>query len=70
VDDHRPVGVIGAVWRLDAEGADVEPIDDVIAVRQRRVTRVHVATDHSYSDRRVELETVVIRWLDSLSAPP
>ncbi len=32
------------------------------------VTEVHIATDHSYSDHRIALETAVIRWLDGLSA--
>lgn len=29
-----------------------------------RPTLVHMATDHSYNDRRVELATVIVRWLD------
>jgi dipeptidyl aminopeptidase/acylaminoacyl peptidase len=32
------------------------------------VTEVHLATDHSYSDHRIALETAVIRWLDGLPA--
>ena len=32
----------------------------------RRVTAVHVATDHGWSDRRIELQARVIRWLQSL----
>jgi uncharacterized protein len=32
-----------------------------------RATLVHVATDHSWSDRRIALESLVIRWLDGLS---
>jgi dipeptidyl aminopeptidase/acylaminoacyl peptidase len=32
------------------------------------VTEVHFATDHSYSDHRIALETAVIRWLDGLPA--
>lgn len=31
-----------------------------------RVTTVHVATDHSWSDSRLTLETLVIDWLDAL----
>jgi uncharacterized protein len=41
----------------------------VSAIRSRgshRVTTEHVATDHSWSDRRIELESIVIRWLQSL----
>jgi hypothetical protein len=29
-------------------------------------TRVHLGTDHSYSDRRVELAAVIVRWLGTL----
>src|SRR5262249_37475473 len=28
------------------------------------VTEQHMATDHSYSDRRIALEAVVVRWLE------
>ena len=41
----------------------------IAAVRQaggKRITAVHVATDHSWSDRRVYLQAQVIRWLQSL----
>ena len=31
-----------------------------------RVTTKHIATDHAYSDRRIALETEVIRWLSSI----
>jgi uncharacterized protein len=34
-----------------------------------RVTLVHMATDHGYSDHRIALETTVIEWLESLSKP-
>jgi pimeloyl-ACP methyl ester carboxylesterase len=30
------------------------------------VTSVHYATDHSYSDKRIALESAIIRWLDGL----
>jgi hypothetical protein len=30
------------------------------------VSTVHVATDHSWSDRRIALEDAVIRWLQAL----
>jgi pimeloyl-ACP methyl ester carboxylesterase len=35
-----------------------------------RATLVHVATDHGWSDRRIALQDVVIRWLQSLPADP
>jgi pimeloyl-ACP methyl ester carboxylesterase len=34
----------------------------------KRITTVHEATDHSWSDRRIALESAVIRWLQQL--PP
>jgi len=41
----------------------------VAAVRQLgngRVTTMHAGTDHSWSDRRIALESAVIRWLQRL----
>lgn len=32
--------------------------------------RVHLVTDHSYSDLRIALETVVVKWLASLPGAP
>jgi pimeloyl-ACP methyl ester carboxylesterase len=44
--------------------------DDLVKlVRQNphaKVSAVHVATDHPWSDRRIRLESEVIRWLQSL----
>jgi pimeloyl-ACP methyl ester carboxylesterase len=34
-----------------------------------RVTAIHMATDHTYSDHRIALETAVIAWLDSMGRP-
>ena len=31
-----------------------------------KVSFVHMATDHGYSDHRIALETAVIEWLESL----
>jgi uncharacterized protein len=46
--------------------------DSLVAALRRlgntRVTTMHAATDHSWSDRRVALATAVLRWLDRL--PP
>ncbi len=36
----------------------------------RSITQVHLATDHSYSDRRIALVTAVLRWLESLPGAP
>ncbi len=41
----------------------------VLAVREaggKEVTNVHVATDHSWSDRRIRLQTEVLLWLARL----
>ena len=35
----------------------------------RRVTVYHAATDHGWSDRRIDLQAHVIRWLATLSPP-
>lgn len=47
------------------------PMNDalVAAVRTRgnsHVTAQHFATDHSYSDKRIALESAVLRWLQAL----
>lgn len=34
-----------------------------------RVTTYHAVTDHSWSDRRIDLQAQVIRWLDNLAPP-
>jgi uncharacterized protein len=42
----------------------------VKAVRAKgntRVTAVHYATDHSYSDKRIALESSIVAWLDRVS---
>ena len=36
------------------------------AVGNTRVEKIHTATDHSFSDHRIELETMVLKWLTSL----
>jgi pimeloyl-ACP methyl ester carboxylesterase len=37
--------------------------------RAAHVTAIHMATDHTYSDHRIALETAVLAWLDSLGRP-
>lgn len=42
----------------------------VAAIRAKggaHVTAVHVATDHGWSDRRIELESRILRWLEPLA---
>lgn len=44
----------------------------VAAVRQNggtQITTYHAATDHSWSDHRIDLAAQVIRWLETLSPP-
>lgn len=41
----------------------------VRAAGGKQVTTVHVATDHSWSDRRIELQAQVLRWLATLEGP-
>lgn len=41
-------------------------VAEVRAHGGRRVTAAHVATDHGWSGRRIELESRVIRWLQTL----
>ena len=35
-----------------------------------RVTEVHLATDHSYSDQRIALEAAILSWLETLPGAP
>jgi len=48
------------------------PMTDALveAVREdggRRVTAIHEATDHSWSDKRIALQAHVLRWLESMA---
>lgn len=52
---------------------DLAPHTDALlaAVRKHggsRITNYHAATDHSWSDRRIDLAAQVIRWLESLGS--
>jgi uncharacterized protein len=61
---HRPLLVLTADDGLAADGEAL-----VAAVRAAGGTQAvlqHVATDHSWSDRRIELEALVIDWLTRL----
>jgi pimeloyl-ACP methyl ester carboxylesterase len=46
----------------------LQPMTDALAksVGGRSITQVHLATDHSYSDQRIALESAVIDWLGTL----
>lgn len=61
---RRPLLVVSSDDGLaEADAALAAAVD---AQRAAPVTRVHFATDHAYSDRRVELAAVVVKWLESL----
>jgi pimeloyl-ACP methyl ester carboxylesterase len=61
---RRPLLVVSSDDGLaDADGALAAAVE---AQHGAPVKRVHFATDHAYSDRRMELATVVVRWLESL----
>ncbi len=47
-----------------APQADV--LADSVRAHGGKVSAVHVATDHSWSDRRIELEALMLRWLAQL----
>jgi acetyl esterase/lipase len=76
IETHRDqVKLVGAASGLAAKPVLVLTADDglapgddalVAAIRAaggKDVTTQHVATDHLWSDRRIELESTVIRWL-------
>ncbi len=44
-------------------------VADIRAQGGAHVTTAHVATDHGWSDRRIELETRILRWLGRLPRP-
>jgi hypothetical protein len=54
-DDGLAPGTDALVTAIRAGGGD------------HQVTAQHVATDHSWSDHRIELESTIIRWLSKLA---
>jgi pimeloyl-ACP methyl ester carboxylesterase len=50
----------------DGLGPPAEALAADVRKRGGRVTAVHVATDHGWSDRRIRLETEILTWLESL----
>ena len=61
---HVPLLVMSSDDGL-ARGTD-SLVMAVRAVGNRRVTTVHKATDHSWSDKRIALESAVVLWLGRL----
>jgi hypothetical protein len=45
-------------------------VDTIKAAGGKNVTTYHVATDHSWSDHRIALESTIITWLAGLSQSP
>jgi uncharacterized protein len=70
---HAVTGLSGLPMLVMTSDDGFAPMSDslVAGVRRagnRRVTAVHESTDHSWSDRRIALESAVIRWLQQLPA--
>jgi pimeloyl-ACP methyl ester carboxylesterase len=42
-------------------------VDQITAKGSRKVTAIHIATDHSWSDHRIYLESTIINWLAALN---
>ena len=65
---HRKLLVL---YSNDFVKADsLELIKDVKAAGGTTIAEKYVATDHSWSDHRIALESLVINWLGSLPGPP
>lgn len=61
---HTPLLVVTANDGLAPENDAL--VHAIQAHGGRKVTEMHFATDHSYSDHRIALESAVINWLDGL----
>jgi uncharacterized protein len=65
---HRKLLVL---YSNDFVKADsLELINDVSAAGGTTIAEKYVVTDHSWSDHRIALESLVINWLGSLPGPP
>jgi pimeloyl-ACP methyl ester carboxylesterase len=62
-----------AVLVVTSDDGNAPPSDALVDALKKagntRVTAIHFATDHSYSDHRIALETAVVMWLGSLRRP-
>ncbi len=66
--DHAAAGLVDVPLLVLTSDDGLAPgMDKLVAMIKAKggskVTAVHVATDHSWSDRRIALETTVINWL-------
>lgn len=62
---HKPLLILSSDDGL-APGTD-ELAKAVRAAGSKQVRSLHVATDHSWSDRRIRLQAEVLRWLQTLA---
>lgn len=52
----------------DGLASDTDPLVAAVKARAGKgVTSAHVDTDHGWSDRRIELQARIIRWLETLT---
>lgn len=65
---NRPVLIVTANDGLASHDRTLERV--LLQHGDQRVTEHHFATDHSYSADRIGLESVVLRWLDSVLTNP
>lgn len=68
--DRSVVGLSNVPLLVLTSDDGLAPANDTLVMKLRsvgnkRISTLHVATDHSWSDRRIALEAAVIRWLDS-----
>ena len=69
--ENAAAGLIGtpllALTSDDGLAPDTDALVKAIKAKGGdNVTRIHISTDHSYSDHRIMLMSVVIRWLSGL----
>jgi pimeloyl-ACP methyl ester carboxylesterase len=51
----------------DGFAAGGDALADAVQIRGGRLTHVHMATDHSYSNCRIELQTKLLQWLSLMT---
>jgi len=66
--NHVPLLVVSSDDGL--ADADNAMADAAAKAGNTRVVKVHYATDHSYSDKRLELSKTVLEWLGTLPGQP
>lgn len=62
-----PILIIGATVG-DTNGAAIQKLSDAIGkIDGTRLQTVMLATDHGFTDHRVEVTNVMLNWLDRIS---